>query len=353
MKNVVNEREFDDLDPLDRLAYKHVRKNRWRAPFIIPKSLYDEPMEALVDAFLRPDSVRPTNDCIYGNTDGGKTTFLKHAIPSVIKVVKMVAEEEKRSGATELHDIDIDSLLTCNVYSIIRIHCHTNTTLMGIEKGLLSGLNWTYLKNDRIYELETMLKNAVKKQKCRLFVIDEFSQLYNLYEDQKKKNGVTQRQADVLQALRNIAGITERPIIVVGVKRVLKLLNLDSESSNRFNKIEFPGFNLDNGGGVELRQFLFTLDRHLEKTTNISSDFNEDPEIIERIFLNSKGRIGAIVKIFEKTVDLALKTKMEALTKELMEEATTQLIEKGLLMDEEDPKHVYVPAGWDDGLFDD
>lgn len=248
----------------------------WEAPTISIPELWRPGMIQLWRIFSQQPKARPNNLCVYGNTNSGKTTWLREIIPSL-------KEHEKLTR-----------------FGIVEISCQTNATLKGLYEQLLDELQWPYTKSDNIQRLEKSLRPAFKERNTKLLVIDEFSQLQNAFKDNQLY--------EVLKALRNIPQWTNRPIVIVGTPIILDILAKDNDTNNRFAKFEFPRFELINGKWKVLRDVLRTLDENLYQTTGIKSVIGTSikPELIEYLFSKSKGKIGSLIKIYEKAVEYSL-----------------------------------------------
>ncbi|MDP3013457.1 MAG: TniB family NTP-binding protein, partial [Candidatus Subteraquimicrobiales bacterium] len=232
----------DNCNPmLELFKEEGERRRHWEADLIILKELWQPLIRALLATFNQRDTQRPWSLCVYGGTLSGKTTFFNHAID--------VFREYKHLDR----------------YGIIKITCLTNSTLKGIYKDILMGLNWPFNTRDSIQDLEVLVGDAVQKRECKLIIIDEFNQLYN------KGDGI--RVAEVLKALRNIPNRTLRPLVVVGTMTVQPLLKHDRETNSRFRKIEFPHFESSGVKWDIFREAVYALDQNLKEATGICSNF--------------------------------------------------------------------------------
>ena len=287
----------------------------WNAMLVVPKELWKIPLEWIIHILKQKDRDRP--DCLglYGNTDSGKTTFLDHCIPSLIKKYGLNMR-----------------------YGIIKVSCLTNTTLKGLFQSILQELDWRFPRHSTIQELEPLVGIASRKRNCQLIIIDEFSQLEDKVDDK--------RQNEVLKALRNISKQTYRPLMIVGVKKILNLLAKDSETNTRFFKVEFPRFELEEPRINYFRKTIKALDEQLLNTTGIISDFATNPYAIYRLFKVSKGKIGSFIKLYEWTVRIALKNNISELSLQLIDKASYILEQNEILVDDE-VLHVNIPLNWE------
>jgi len=265
------------------------RRHHWEANFIILKELWLPLIHALLDTFNQGDTQRPWNLCAHGGAFTGKTTFFNYAI----EALRLNKRLDK--------------------YGIIKVTSLTNTTLKGLYKDILLKLNWQFTKQDSIQDLEVLVGDAVRKRGCKLIIIDEFNQLYNRWD--------TIRVEEVLKALRNIPNRTLRPLVVIGTITVQALLKQDKETNSRFRKIEFPCFE---SGGVKwelFREAVYALDHNLKETTGIDSNFASHPSVLQTLFRESQGKMGALVKIYEETVQAALSKEAKELDSPFLLEA--------------------------------
>lgn len=190
------------IDHIDELKKKR-QDCDWNANLIIPDDFWDDITVKLIDTYIQKDSQRPQNLAIIGNPFSGKSTYIKYAIEAIRQ---------------------IDHL---NTFGIVRVSCLTNATLKGTYLDILkNGLGWSYSKQDSIQDLEMRLEDAVKFQKCKLIVIDEFNQLEDRFGEV--------RIAEVLKALRNVPTRIQRPLVIVGTGHLEDLLKRDVETNSRF-----------------------------------------------------------------------------------------------------------------------
>ncbi|MFQ5979209.1 MAG: TniB family NTP-binding protein [Candidatus Heimdallarchaeota archaeon] len=287
----------------------------WKAPMIYAEKLWKPVMKEFWLTYFQKRKKRADNLCVFGNTDTGKTTCFDKIIPAF-----------KRRYA--LHSKEI-----------IQITCLTNMTVSGLYREILDELKWSHRANENIARLESLVRDALIAKGVQLLIIDEFSNVYN--------NANKAERNLVLKSLRNIPTLTKCPLIIIGTRKVLKLLKEDSETNNRYEKVEFPRFELANGKWRDLQEIIATLDAHLKVTTGISSDLCKKNRSLEKLYKRSKGKMGSLVKIYERMVRIALGESIESLTHHLIDRAVKQLNQNNRLHDEEDEKlTVTIPKGW-------
>ena len=287
---------------------------RWNTDLIIPKELWKPIVWWFLYIYNQKNSDRPENLCLYGYTDEGKSTFLNHLVPSMRKRYNL------------------------NRFGIIKISCLTNTTLRGLYQSILRELDWPFPSQARIQDLEPIVGKAVRERNCKLIIIDEFSQLHD-------KNDII-RQAEVLKALRNIPKGTLRPIVVVGVKKILELLQKDQETNNRFFKVEFPRFELVKDKITYFLKTVKALDKNLYDTKKIVSTFASDDCVLKQLYEISKGKMGTLVMIYEWTVRFAISENAKELKFEHLKKAQI-LIENSQKNADDEDIHIVIPPEWE------
>jgi len=282
----------------------------WEADFIFVEKLWEPLMKILIFIFDQRDTKRPWSLCVYGTTFSGKTTFFDYFTDAL----------------SRFKDLDR--------FGIIKITCLTNATLKGIYRDILHELDWPRSKQDSIQDLEVLVGIAVRKRGCKLIIIDEFNQLYSPEE------GV--RINEVLKALRNIPNRTLRPLVVVGTMPTRTLIQMDPETSNRFRKEAFPSFEGEGGkdkNAYEIKFELFrkavdTLDKNLQETIGIVSNFANSRSVLNTLLNGSKGKMGALVKIYEETVNIAVSNGAKELNPSFLKEALAIFNSNDLVNDE-------------------
>jgi len=303
----INEGIIDLIDNIDK------KLPLWRSELIIPNELWYHIVKWFLETLNQKNSDRPKNLALFGNTDGGKNTFLNHIIPAV----------------RNKYDL--------GTYGVVYVSALTNTTLKGLYHSILRELNWSYSRNMSIQELEPLVGIACQKRKCQLIVIDEFSQLQN--------NRDEPRQREVLKALRNIPKQTYRPLVIAGVKKVVDLLEKDPETNNRFMKVEFPRFELKNGNWRVLQRVVKSLDEQVNRTTSLTSKFSMSHLRLQTLFRKSKGKMGSMIAIYERAVRIALSEEDKELQKKHLDKAIT-ILDDNQLLDDNERVLVEIPDKW-------
>ena len=255
----------------------------WEAPTISIPHLWEPVMRILWRVINQAPKTRTNNLCIYGSTDCGKTTWANESLFSLNKYLNL------------------------GQFGLIKITCQTNATLKGLYEQILDELQWPYTKSDNIQRLEKSLRPAFKERGSLLLVIDEFSQLQNIYKDQQVY--------EVLKALRNIPQWTKRPVLLIGTPIILDLLEKDNDTNNRFIKFEFPRFQLKEGKWRDLQEVIKTLSGYSASTigVKISDSTISSGNILEYLFTRSKGKIGSLIKIYERAVEVALDSSLTSM----------------------------------------
>ena len=305
IENLNDELEFESLEDsvVDEIwSEVEIENPKWSAPLIFAKELWKPVMKAILNIFNQPSRKRADNLCVYGNTDTGKTTCFDKIIPSFQRMKK-------------LHG-----------YEIVQVTCFTNMTVAGFYKAILDKINFNYRRSDNIADLERRLTNALVEKGVKILIFDEFSNISFMNSQERNL---------FLKALRNIPTHTKIPIIVIGTQRVLDLLSEDSETNNRYEKIEFPRFSLANGKWKELQLIIATLDSYLLETTKIVSDFSTNGKLIEKLYLESKGKMGSIIKIYERVVHITIEGGYKKLSENLLDKAIAILNKNNRLHDDE------------------
>ncbi|MHA2296422.1 MAG: hypothetical protein ACXAEU_00425 [Candidatus Hodarchaeales archaeon] len=124
----------------------------------------------------------------------------------------------------------------------------------------------------------------------------------------------------LLETIRNVPTHTKCKWLLSGTREILIFFKVDAKTNNRIDKLEFPRFSLSKGQWYHLARFIITLEEDLEKKTGITykreikfedtsetdmlTSLSEDPDTIESLYEESLGKLGDVVKIFEKIVDL-------------------------------------------------
>ncbi|MHA2295304.1 MAG: TniB family NTP-binding protein [Candidatus Hodarchaeales archaeon] len=284
----------------------------WSAPLIFVKSLWYPVMKAFLRIYDQPRRKRADNLCVYGNTDTGKSTCFDKIIPSFMR---------KRG----LHSNEI-----------VQITSKVNMTTGGLYRAGLNHLNYDYKERDNVATLEERLVNALIEKNVGIFVVDEFHMVYDNVSSRK----------DVLKGLRNIPTHTMVPLVVIGTPKIKTLMELDSETNNRYEKLEFPRFELVGDKYKELQKVVGTLDADLYSSKGIKSNFATNETALVKLYKASKGKMGSLVKIYERTVNnIALEQDLKKLEPKHVDDAVNQL-DKSQKLDDDYPIEVVIPNRW-------
>ena len=292
----------DELNPFD-----HIEKEIfvYEAGFIHLFEFWKPVMKEIWGLAVKVHKKRHMNRLIFGNTNSGKTSFNDFILPQLKKKLKL------------------------GNYKIIDIRVTSEMTAAGLYKKILKKLNWDYPIGRRNREdYEPYLIKACEKRKPKFIVIDEVSELYDGDFNKQVKY--------ILKSFKNLPEITGAKVILIGTWKLLKLLDKDKETKNRYPHVQFPRFSLQGTEWKKLQQLLKTLASHIKNTVHIDTRIHEDGEAIIYLASITIGKLGAIISIFEKAVELAYYDNKGLLTLDDHIIPASQILEKqGVLYDDD------------------
>ena len=187
--------DWDDLEEHDR----------WEAPTIYTKYLWIPIMKLFQYTVKQLRKRRANQLVIFGNTDSGKSTATDNIVRSYLHKHRLPPQK------------------------IPLVDTPTNPTSKQIIKRILAKLNTPYGKHDSIGDLELILDKVLEKVKPLAIVLDEAGNIDDANEDEKKR---------ILQLFRNIPQQSTVPLILIGTRKILNVMNNESQTENRFDYAE-------------------------------------------------------------------------------------------------------------------
>ena len=192
------------LPELERIEY--IRKDRW-----IGYSIAKEVLFRLEDLLNYPKRSRMPNLLVVGDTNNGKTSIVKQFRDSHIP--SLVAD-----GAG----------LLCPV---VYVQAPPTADESRLYTAILERFAAPYRVSDRIDKKLNQIINIMQRTQVKMLVIDEFHHILA---------GSTNKQRQMLNAIKYIGNELMIPIVGVGTKDAFMALQTDPQLSNRFEHAYLP-----------------------------------------------------------------------------------------------------------------
>lgn len=163
---------------------------------------------------------------------------------------------------------------------------------------ILTALNAPYRTNG---DLEAKIKQVLglfKRLNVRMLIIDEISDLVS---------GSAIKQRDILTLIKQISTRCKVVIVLTGVPSIKAALAVNDQINSRFVNREIPKWK----ESVELRQLLKIIERRTPLKNPSMLAAQENAPLLKTVLERSKGRIGWIIEILQRSAVQAITSKKE------------------------------------------
>ena len=165
-------------------------------------------------------------------------------------------------------------------------------------------------------KLERLTK-GLNARNVKLIIINEFQHLI------PENGSIIEMLNEALNAFKSILDKTKASLLIVGTHEILKLRDHDSQIRRRMRT------------PICIRHLRYLDDRPewrgiISSFVKLIDDFGVSvncSNFDDRMYLATKGSIGAAVKLLTEAITLASESELDTLTKEILTEATEQIID--------------------------
>lgn len=259
----------------ERLAF--LKQDRWIGYTAASRALGD--MEQL---FEQPTLTRPPNMLLTANTNNGKTTLVKRF--------------------EALHPPVDDPGAARAVRPVIRFDAPSTPSEDRFYNHLLQTLGAVYKITDKPDKKLFQIRDLLHRVGVRVLVLDEINN--------SLAGPATQRQ-QLLNAIKELSNMLQRPIILTGNFDALAALRDDKQIQNRFPPLVLPKWQLDDEFLQLLASFEATLP--LRRASDLASE-----QLAPLLLVMSGGLIGELSTLLKLAARQAILSGKERVTRSLL-----------------------------------
>lgn len=260
----------------DEQRIKHVKEFRWIGYSDAIKIL--KKMEDLLDY---PKSSRMPNLLLVGDSNNGKTVLLNQFHK---RHQAYVDEDEK--GFSKV------------INPVLYIQAPPEPDEKRFYNIIFEKLYASYKTSEKIEQRQLRLIHLLKEMETKVLVIDEIHHVLA---------GTLAKQRLFLNVLKYLSNELQIPLICAGTRDAFNAIQTDTQLSNRFEPKVLPRWTNDK----ELKRLLISFENilPLKKESHLIEN-----SITNKILAMSDGLIGEISKIIELSTIMAIETKVEKIT---------------------------------------
>ncbi|MDK2771101.1 MAG: TniB family NTP-binding protein [Flavobacterium sp.] len=264
----------------DEQRINHVKEFRWIGYSDAIKIL--KKMEDLLDY---PKSSRMPNLLLVGDSNNGKTVLLNQFHK---RHQAYVDEDEK--GFSKV------------INPVLYIQAPPEPDEKRFYNIIFEKLYAPYKTSEKIEQRQLRLIHLLKEMETKVLVIDEIHHVLA---------GTLAKQRLFLNVLKYLSNELQIPLICAGTRDAFNAIQTDTQLSNRFEPKVLPRWTNDK----ELKRLLISFENilPLKKESHLIEN-----SITNKILAMSDGLIGEISKIIELSTIMAIETKIEKITPNIL-----------------------------------
>ena len=269
----------------DTARIARIRHPRW-----IKYDIADEVLELLTDLLNYPPKHRMPNILLYGDTNNGKTMIVN-------QFLRKYPTYNNPSG---------DRIIV----PVLIIQAPEVPDEGRFYNAILEALLVPFRHSDRPDKKRYQVLTVLKQIGIRMLIIDEIQDILD---------GRPATQQLFLNAMKHLANDLMIPIVGVGTREALTVIVSDPQLRNRFEPILLPRWII--GDQTDPRNPYLRLLANFEKSIPLwePSGLTKEEMALELLRM-SEGLIGELVEILTRAAVLAVKTKKEKITIDLLKQ---------------------------------
>lgn len=144
----------------------------------------------------------------------------------------------------------------------------------------------------------------------RLLLADEFHNMLN---------GSAAHQRQLLASIKSLINVLRVSFVAAGTHDIVRALATDAQFITRFERLALPRWGINE----ESRNFLASIESTLPLAE--PSNLGNIPELVRAIVEGGGNTVGGIANVAKKSAITAIKAGKEKITKEIVEQAVSQL----------------------------
>ena len=261
----------------------------------VPTPSTKEAFIALSDCLNAPSSTKPRGLVITGDSDSGKSRTL--------------------TAFRARHKPDIAPGAEYAEFPVVLIQAPDKPSRTAVFKSILAELGHPILYNASEDDLRRHTVNMIRGCKVGAVMIDEFHDI--------SRERMSNQLVEFLRFVKSLINETGRPFVIAGVPAVLDIIASEKQMAGRFETV------------VELRPFtrpefakiLLSFEKVLPLRNPSNLRDRKNAEIAHDLFARSGGLIGRLSTLLHDACRIAIESKVECLTPEIVRAIPERAIE--------------------------
>jgi hypothetical protein len=271
--------EDDDdapAEPAERIA--KLKRDRW-----IPYNAANAALDRLRDLYEYPRCHRAPCLLIVGDTNNGKTTIALQFRREISKRIRQKPDQ------TEV--------------PVLIVQMPGDPDLGTLYSLMLRGLGAPFSESMRKEKKFTQILALLPRTRTRMLIIDEIHNILEAHRD---------RQRIILNTLKFFSNELGIPIVLIGTREALRVIQTDQQLGNRFEPFSIPRWRFD----VEYARFAVRLygTLGLKGNTKIKSK-----SFIRRLHAMSEGLAGETKKVLILAAQHAIRSRNETIDMKVLD----------------------------------
>lgn len=240
-------------------------------------------IDTLHDLMTKPTRPRMPNLLFIGDSNNGKTTIIRRF--------------------TELHGQGSVNEEGDPVKPIVLIESPPNADEKGLYISILERFFAPYRATDPIAKLRYQAIHQLRTCNTKLLIIDEMHSLLT---------GTTQKQREVMNAIKLLCNELMIPVVGAGIKEAVRVLHMDAQHASRFDVITLPIWELNKDFQNLLGLFEKVLPLKMPSKLHT-------PELCQLLHVISGGNLGDLHRLLIECATEAILSGSDKIDKEIIE----------------------------------
>lgn len=259
------------------------RVSRLYAPKWVGYARGNEALARMEHLINHPPSGRMPCMLLHGDSNIGKTMIVEKFV------------RDHPNICNEFNEVD--------VRKTVHLQMPANPSDNKLYAQIIEGLGVQAPVNRRGVDMELLGLRLLHRQPPKLMIIDEVHHLLA---------GSVREQRQLLNQLKFISNELRMPIVAVGTSEALYAMQTDPQIASRFEPFALPKWR----ESTEFRGFVAAFGRllPLEKPSKL-----DDKNVIQMLMELSSGLTGKVTTLLAQAAELAIRTRTERITAELIE----------------------------------
>jgi len=241
-------------------------------------------LDQMEDLFDHPRIIRMPNMLIVGPSNNGKTQILRRF--------------------EDNHKPDPNPEGDYSIVPVLFVEAPSRPDIGAFYDKILEAVWQPYSIRAKEPDKEREVKKVLRSIQLKVLMIDEIQHIIA---------GSQTKQREFRNSLKSLGNELQISIICAGVNEAFNAFNTDEQLSNRFEPELLPKWSLNNEYGDLLESFERRLP--LKNPSNLRGN----PALAQKVLWMSEGILGEIHEVLKRSAILAIKSKSEQITLDILE----------------------------------